>query len=88
MGSRTGSAGFSRKVVGTTECTDSEGNLLVAFTSEDAKDFWGNLYQAERIKYAMRHRRDQIPMYLRTGEKPEQVRVEALKLLIKNLLRR
>jgi len=73
---------------GYTEIKDKDGNLLVAFNSKDAESYWGNEYQKERIKYAMRHRRDNIPEYLRTGEPPPNIKKEAIKLKIKNLLRR
>lgn len=51
------------------QCGGSKGELLVAFNSADAGDYWGNEYQKERIQYCMRHRRDKIPDYLRTGGK-------------------
>lgn len=56
-------------------CGGSQGELLVAFNSEDAGDYWGNEYQKERIIYAMKHRRDKIPKYLRTGAKSLQIRL-------------
>jgi hypothetical protein len=70
------------------ECGGLVGELLVAFSSEDINGFWSQLYQKERIIYAMRHRRDSIPEYLRTGEPPPSIKREAIKLRIKNLLRR
>lgn len=50
-------------------CDGSKGELLVAFNSLEAGDHWGNEYNKERINYCMRHRRDNIPKYLRTGGK-------------------
>jgi hypothetical protein len=73
---------------GLAEIRDKEGKLLVSFASKDAKTFWGYRYQRERIRYAMRHRRDNIPEYIRTGEPPPHLKVEAIKLWIKNLIRR
>jgi len=62
-----GQAGSGCKVSGYTEIRDGDGNLLVAFNSEDAKR--EQEYQKERIIYCMRHRHDKIPDYLRTGGK-------------------
>ena len=76
------------KVEGSAEIRDRDGNLLVSFASSDAEGFWGNLYQSARIKYAMRHRRDNIPQYLRTGELPPHKIREAIKLTVKNMIRR
>ena len=50
-------------------CGGSKGELLVAFNSLEAGDHWGNEYNKERIAYCMKHRRDKIPDYLRTGGK-------------------
>jgi len=50
-------------------CGGRKGELLVAFNSLEAGDHWGNEYNRERINYCMRHRRDKIPEYLRTGGK-------------------
>lgn len=50
-------------------CGGRKGELLVAFNSLEAGDKWGNEYNKERINYCMRHRRDRIPRYLRTGGK-------------------
>lgn len=81
-----GKAGSGCKATGYTEIKDGDGNLLVAFNSDDAKDYWGNEYQKERIIYCMRHRRDKIPMYLRTGGKlPLSKRAEAERLRKLNL---
>jgi len=77
------------EVWGETEIRKGDGSLLVAFSSRDAQTWWGHLYQAERITYCMRHRNDDIPMYLRTGEKPQRnIKMEAILLWFKNLLRR
>lgn len=70
-----GEAGTGCKATGYTEIRDSDGNLLVAFNSEDAEDYWENEYQKERINYSMRHRRDKIPKHLRTGAKPLKLRL-------------
>jgi hypothetical protein len=84
-----GQASGGAKISGFVEIRDGEGKLLVAFSSEDAEDYWGQRYQAERIRYAMRKRRQNIPQYLRTGEPPPKGRkIEAIKLRVKNLLRR
>ena len=64
-----GIAGGGSKATGYTEFRDRDGNLLVAFNSEDTKGYWGNRYQAARIRYCMSHR-GKIPDYLRTGKKP------------------
>ena len=64
-----GIAGGGSKATGYTEFRDRDGKLLVAFNSEDAEDYWGNRYQAARIRYCMSHR-GKIPGYLRTGKKP------------------
>jgi len=69
-------------------CGRNIGELLVAFNSKEAESYWGNQYQKQRIRYAMRHRRDTIPEYLRTGELPPNIATETIKLRIKNLLRR
>lgn len=65
-----GKVGSGSKAIGYTKIRDGDGNLLVAFNSGDADDYWGNEYQRERIDYCMRHRRDNIPKHLRTGAKP------------------
>jgi len=75
-------------VIGETVIKDKEGNLLVQFSSKDAETTWGQIYEAERIKYAMRNRRKNIPFYLRTGERPEHLVRTALCLAVKNILRR
>jgi len=54
--------------IGETIIRDGEGNLLVQFSSLDAKTPWGKRFEAARIKYAMLHRRDRIPSFLRTGK--------------------
>jgi hypothetical protein len=61
------------------KCGGNVGELLVAFASKDAKSYWGNEYQKERIIYAMRHRRDKIPMYLRTGKRTLRLRIFGLR---------
>jgi hypothetical protein len=76
------------KAEGFTEIRDGGGKLLVSFASKDTETFWGYRYQRERIVYAMRHRRNNIPDYLRTGEPPPHLKVEAIKLMILNLIRR
>lgn len=48
-------------------CGGSKGELLVAFNSLESGDYWGNEYNKERMNYCMRHKRDRIPTYLRTG---------------------
>ena len=78
---------LGRKVIGETEIKDKSGNLLVRFSSEDTEGFWGQLYEAERIKFAMRNRRKTIPEYLRTGGRPKHLRRMAIRLAIGNLLR-
>jgi len=50
-------------------CGGKKGELLVAFNSLEVEDRVGNEYQKERIIYCMKHRRDNIPGYLRTGGK-------------------
>ena len=50
-------------------CGGRKGELLVAFNSLQAGDHWGNEYNKERIEYCMKHRRDKIPDYLRTGSR-------------------
>jgi len=50
-------------------CGGTKGELVVAFNSAEAGDYWGNKYQQERLKYCMRHRGEQIPEHLRTGGK-------------------
>jgi len=67
------------------KCGGDLGELLVAFNSEEAKDYWGEIYQKERIKYAMRHRRDKIPKHLRTGAKPLGLRIKGLEREAKRL---
>ena len=57
------------------KCGSNVGELLVAFNSEKTEDYYENEYQKERINYAMKHRRDKIPMYLRTGAKPLKLRI-------------
>lgn len=79
--------GSEPKATGYTEIRDKDSNLLVAFNSEDESDL-GREYQKQRIKYCMRHRRDKIPQYLRTGERPENIRGEIRNLKLKNLFRR
>ena len=69
-------------------CGGNLGELLVRFSSEDTEGFWGQLYEAERIKFAMRNRRKQIPEYLRTGERPRHLKRTAIWLAVRNLLRR
>jgi len=56
------------KVIGETEIKDKSGNLLVRFSSKDTGGFWGQRFEAARIKYAMLHRGDNIPSFLRTGK--------------------
>ena len=77
-----------QKVIGETEIKDKSGNLLVRFSSEDAEGFWGQLYEAERIKFAMRNRGKTIPEYLRTGGRPLYLKRTAIWLAVRNLLRR
>ena len=67
------------KAEGYTEIKDKDGNLLVAFSSKDAESYWGNQYQKERVIYCMKHRRDKIPMYLRTGKKSLILRILGLR---------
>lgn len=74
------------KATGSAEIRDSDGNLLVAFNSEDVKDYWGNRYQVARIKYAMLKRREQIPSYLRTGKRPHIAYIPILGKRIATLL--
>jgi len=76
------------KAEGFAEIRDGNGKLLIAFSSEDINGFWSQLYQRERIIYAMTNRRKNIPDYLRTGELPPHLKLEAIKLRIKNLIRR
>jgi len=83
MNTNTGS-----KIIGETVIQDKFGNILVQFSSLDAESFWGNVYEAERIKYAMRNRHKNIPQYLRTGERPQNLKRTALLLAVKNILRR
>ena len=59
--------GSEAKVSGYTEIRDKNDKLLVAFSSLETEDHWGNAYQVERVNYCMRHRRDNIPDYLKTG---------------------
>lgn len=66
-------------------CKGTVGELLVAFNSEEAEEYWGSQYQKERIKYAMRHRRDKIPMRLRTGAKTLILRIVGLEPEAKRL---
>jgi len=56
------------KPIAKTEIKDGRGNLLVAFSSEDVKSFWTQLYQKERIEYAMKCRNKEIPLHYRTGK--------------------
>ena len=77
-----------QKVIGETEIKDKSGNLLVRFSSEDTEGFWGQLYEAERIKFAMRNRGKTIPEYLRTGKRPAHLKRTAIWLAVRNLLRR
>ena len=77
-----------QKVIGETEIKDKSGNLLVRFGSEDTEGFWGQLYEAERIKFAMRNRGKTIPEYLRTGERPRHLKRTAVLLAVRNLFRR
>ena len=60
-------------------CGGNIGELLVAFSSKDAEKYWGNQYQKERVIYCMKHRRDKIPMYLRTGKKSLILRILGLR---------
>jgi len=83
-----GDASSGSKATGFTEIRDGDGNLLVAFNSDDVKDYWGNEYQKQRIRFCMRHRRDNIPMYFRTGMPPSLFLWGAIELRLKNLLRR
>ena len=76
------------KVIGETEIKDKHGNLIVRFSSEEAEGFWGQLYEAERVKFAMRNRGKAIPEYLRTGGKPLYLKRTAILLVVRNLLRR
>jgi len=82
------STSSGQKVIGETKIKDRYGNLLVAFSSIDAEGFWGQMYEAERIRYAMRNRRKQIPEYLRTGDRPQHLIRMAIWLTVRNLLRR
>jgi len=50
-------------------CGGKKGELLVAFDSASVDNHVDSEYQEERIKYCMRHRRDAVPEYLRTGGK-------------------
>ena len=80
--------GSEAKVSGYTEIRNGEGELLVAFSSLETGDYWVNEYQKERVNYCMRHRRDEIPNYLRTGGKLplfKGKRGEALRLRELNL---
>ena len=77
-----------QKVTGETEIKDKHGNLLVRFGSEDNEGFWGQLYEAGRIKFAMRNRGKTIPEYLRTGKHPAHLKRTAIWLAVRNLLRR
>ena len=77
-----------QEVIGETEIKDKHGNLLVRFSSEDTEGFWGQLYEAERIKFAMRNRGKTIPEYLRTGGRPLYLKRTAVFLAVRNLLRR
>ena len=70
------------------KCGGNVGELLVAFSSEDTESFWGQLYEAERIKFAMRNRGKTIPEYLRTGGRPLYLKRTAIWLAVRNLLRR
>jgi len=58
------------KAIGETEIKDKHGNLLVRFSSEDVGGLWGQRFEQARVKYAMTHRRDNIPKFLRTGKCP------------------
>jgi len=71
MGTCTTSGGS--KAEGYTEIKDKDGNLLVAFSSEDAETPWGQRFQAARIRYSMLKRRETIPMWLRTGKRPRWI---------------
>ena len=84
---RTALSETGTKAEGFAEIRDGEGKLLVCFASKDAETLWGYRYQRERIIYAMRNRRKNIPEYLRTGEAPPHLKREALKLMILNLLK-
>jgi hypothetical protein len=75
MSRTSASADSGHKVIGEAAIRDKHGNLLVAFSSEDAESHWANEYQRLRIDYCMKHRRDDIPMYLRTGERPWWLRL-------------
>jgi len=57
-----------QKCIGETVIRDGKGNLLVQFCSLDAETPWGKRFEAARIKYAMLHRRDRLPSFLRTGK--------------------
>ena len=77
-----------QQVIGETVIRDKDNNLLVQFSSADAESFFGLLYERERIKYCMRHRRDNILMSLRKGDRPNHLVRECLSLMLKNILRR
>jgi len=67
------------------KCGGNTDTLLVAFNSENADDYWESEYTKERVIYAMRHRRDKIPMYLRTGAKPLSLRIVGVEAKAKEL---
>jgi len=87
MRGKTASSRAGAKTTGYTGINDKDGNLLVAFNSED-ESFCGYHYDRQRIKYCMRHRRNTIPEYLRTGDRPKSIKKETIRLWFLNLLRR
>lgn len=76
------------KAEGYVEIKDKHGSLLVAFNSADAETYWGNEYQRERIQYCMRHRRDKVPMSLRTGQRTLRLRLFGTRLEANRLHRK
>lgn len=57
------------------KCGGGEREILVMFKSKDAEGYWPNEYERLRIDYCIKHRRDEIPVFLRTGKKPWWLRL-------------
>ena len=69
------------------ELRKGDGTLILRGSSDSLNDFWGRLYDAQRIRYCQRRRKAKIPEFYRTGERPKHLLRQYLLLLIRNIPR-
>jgi len=67
------------------KCGGNVGEFVVRFSSLDAETPWGQRFEAARIKYAMLHKYDKIPSFLRTGKCFFLVKITATLILERKL---